>query len=1096
MASYHLLKHTKPESESPAKIFAKLKSKVQREAMCAKERPCNVRDKRGADFNSPRDRPDNFRMTTKLSENQTPEYYHGEARALTLSPISTPQKHPDHSFSDIKNDYTEDVPLLMGAAFMSRNAHTPVKRSFLESTAVSQPLSEVNREQARTDRPQTTSRTPGRDRAPPSHQLSPVRTFSPRRLRKRKWEQQGFGDISSKAQKVNHGGSNEPSAAFSKITHDKTVGEDLGDVRGFPVGRSEMSQFMPDSMYPPPRSVVEKRGVPMMGKIRPMSPAKMFAYMKERESKKEQQEVHEVSSSTRDLFDRGNTFHQSRDAPLSNPHNIADMEDVAFRGVPESAVPVNCSSVESADSQSEDFRTSPAPLEPVLLEDPLVLNSPRISIPKKHQPVFKRNKWPQQAKFPNESVIYLRNWFLRKNHNGLFLDGTHCQDNIPWNSNIIVDRVSNSVVKTVTGRVYILVGKMYSRAESVFPNWFLKKFVNGFPPNWKVFFEKFLSESKEKTEKTKCGRASVSKTTSETSPINLSLRQQRQKVFKTPDSCPPTPSSTKVSRSGRVIKPPLEYWKGGRVILDAQMNVTIHECYDTSSCVPVVNPTVSARKSPKPARVFLPCSEGSEGSETVGDANVSAPLRKVKVSSHRHNRAKVSHDHRLSNPPEPPVEISSRQEQPARTTRSRRKCTAVERLSYVDTVPQMKKRHEKASTQKSKKQTHDTNWLSKNERRQTVRGSPESSTMSDISLQLTDEEFSCKTKKKTKGVYNKSGKVLKSQSSHVTPLRTSSESSDKSGRKQQTRRRVSKKSNETEAAQSQPKSKKSKFINVSPPTQPNSPSLPKSTKSSKRHKAHKGSTVIPEERDEDGWSEAELLKLQEAVSYYPKYMPGYWAKVASIVGTRSAEECHNQHTCQGTAQSPAKKAKNPRKEKGEAPKDPVTDHPVISARVGTLKRKQQVRQFLEAMPRDVDDVFSSAYMQDKRCEIPSICPSEDQDFAMSDLEPLTPMSKIFPEVKTPQCLHITPGMMGSPNRNHDDKYVYQLQKRMKKNQFNVCKQARPSKSFTPSPSVKRTMKRCGKTEDDAFVVWEMFPGNDVALSDSEAEEDFYFSDND
>lgn len=48
----------------------------------------------------------------------------------------------------------------------------------------------------------------------------------------------------------------------------------------------------------------------------------------------------------------------------------------------------------------------------------------------------------------------------------------------------------------------------------------------------------------------------------------------------------------------------------------------------------------------------------------------------------------------------------------------------------------------------------------------------------------------------------------------------------------------------------------------------------------------------------------------------------------------------------------------------------VTDHPVISAGVGTFKRKQQVRQFLEAMPReDVDDVFSSAYMQNKRFEV-------------------------------------------------------------------------------------------------------------------------------
>lgn len=34
------------------------------------------------------------------------------------------------------------------------------------------------------------------------------------------------------------------------------------------------------------------------------------------------------------------------------------------------------------------------------------------------------------------------------------------EENIPWNSNIIVERVSNYVVKTVSGRVYILVGKI------------------------------------------------------------------------------------------------------------------------------------------------------------------------------------------------------------------------------------------------------------------------------------------------------------------------------------------------------------------------------------------------------------------------------------------------------------------------------------------------------------------------------------------------------------------------------------------------------------------------------------------------------------
>lgn len=62
--------------------------------------------------------------------------------------------------------------------------------------------------------------------------------------------------------------------------------------------------------------------------------------------------------------------------------------------------------------------------------------------------------------------------------------------------------------------------------------------------------------------------------------------------------------------------------------------------------------------------------------------------------------------------------------------------------------------------------------------------------------------------------------------------------------------------------------------------------------------------------------------FSRAVSLYPKHVAGYWAKVARIVGTRSAEECHNQHTSHGASQTPAKKAKKPKKKKTEAPKDP------------------------------------------------------------------------------------------------------------------------------------------------------------------------------
>lgn len=40
------------------------------------------------------------------------------------------------------------------------------------------------------------------------------------------------------------------------------------------------------------------------------------------------------------------------------------------------------------------------------------------------------------------------------------------EENIAWNSNIIAERVSHYAVKTITGRVYILVGKMNLHVDS------------------------------------------------------------------------------------------------------------------------------------------------------------------------------------------------------------------------------------------------------------------------------------------------------------------------------------------------------------------------------------------------------------------------------------------------------------------------------------------------------------------------------------------------------------------------------------------------------------------------------------------------------
>lgn len=77
--------------------------------------------------------------------------------------------------------------------------------------------------------------------------------------------------------------------------------------------------------------------------------------------------------------------------------------------VVESGTPASQPDVELADSQSdtdasEDARVPAVLSHRVLLEDPLILNSPQVSIPKKCGPVYKTQNWPLPTDYPCVSL--------------------------------------------------------------------------------------------------------------------------------------------------------------------------------------------------------------------------------------------------------------------------------------------------------------------------------------------------------------------------------------------------------------------------------------------------------------------------------------------------------------------------------------------------------------------------------------------------------------------------------------------------------------------------------------------------------------------
>ncbi|NXH70721.1 M18BP protein, partial [Hydrobates tethys] len=125
-----------------------------------------------------------------------------------------------------------------------------------------------------------------------------------------------------------------------------------------------------------------------------------------------------------------------------------------------------------------------------------------------------------------------------------------------------------------------------------------------------------------------------------------------------------------------------------------------------------------------------------------------------------------------------------------------------------------------------------------------------------------------------------------------------------------------------------------------------------------------------------------LCSLGRAVASFPKHKNGFWVEVAMAVGSRSAEECHQKYVEEQQAKGSKTHAKKTTtsgkpEQKGSVlgtinilirvdKKEPVT----ITAKVGTFKRKEQMRDFLDHLPKDNhDDIFTATPFQNTRVKV-------------------------------------------------------------------------------------------------------------------------------
>ncbi|XP_021258721.1 mis18-binding protein 1 isoform X2 [Numida meleagris] len=776
----------------------------------------------------------------------------------------------------------------------------------------------------------------------------------------------------------------------------------------------------------------------------------------------------------------------------------------------------------------------------------VVLSTPEVCIPRKQKqkencngPLDKPRTDQIAVAADKEKRICLGSWRIKvmNGNTAVCVEGKRKDmKDMLWHSNAIVERVAYNQVKTSSGNIYLLQGYIDSVAmrKEGFSGQFVNRFKFGFSKKWKEYIEELLKERRRKERKKKMGEDENEESDSvvdmgvlenaEDLARNVRKRETRnatyevlpkkdENTYRTPKHKPALSNSSGIyTRSGRLVKPPLSFWCGEREFVDQELNVTIQK-----GGIDYLSMMYSAEKPKRKANSLSKTKERKDSRKTVEEERKSHDKGKNKekgVSSKNKTTSTGSKEARRF--------VSDDESDDASET-NRIKT----RLSHKETrlnTEGTNKHNYHSRTMATRRQetgkeygglTTDQNTYSLRSAKKPFQGKPltEESSSKDGEEESGDYiQLSVKRKNKPflpKEVQNSESlstcERLQGSTNEVSGERWAvTHCNAAASHNMQLRQRIptfieSSDSSEGEASSGEefhPKEKKSEVSNKKPSGNVANTAKPSAAKprESQRDKVHK--TLDFFSRAADSWSQKELQKLHRAVASFPKHKNGFWVEVAMAVGTRSAEDCHQKYT-----EEQAKASKRPAPKKttsGKPAQKDKTELVAITAKVGTFKRKQQMRDFLDNLPKDDhDDVFTATPFQNRRVKLPMFLGSQDDDddddddFALTN-NPLTPSSAIFPLAKTPQCEHISPGMLGPINRNDCDRHVYRMQKTQgSRGSWDKVKK-QPVAALHGTPASRRTKFAFDKKVQQSPAAGKLFVA-EAADSSDEEQEDSYFS---